>query len=79
MKSGESHPKARQYLEQLAASGRYSFTSTEAQAALGVSAKAAVLALNRLAKQGLPACRAIHPGADEAPRSALLRLPAVGR
>jgi predicted transcriptional regulator of viral defense system len=55
MKSGGSHPKARQYLEQLAASGRYSFTSKEAQTALGVSAKAAVLALNRLAKHGLVA------------------------
>jgi predicted transcriptional regulator of viral defense system len=53
MKSGESHPRARQYLEKLATAGRYSFTSREAEAALGVSAKAAILALNRLAKQGL--------------------------
>src|SRR5437867_3152488 len=53
MKSDRPHPKARQYLEQLTAAGRYSFTSREAEATLGVSAKAAILALNRLAKQAL--------------------------
>lgn len=52
MKSGRP-PKARQYIEQLATAGRYSFTKREAQAALGVSGVAAVLALNRLAKHGL--------------------------
>ncbi|MCX6545920.1 MAG: type IV toxin-antitoxin system AbiEi family antitoxin [Acidobacteria bacterium] len=52
MKSGK-RPKARQYLEQLATAGRYSFTGREARAALGVSTSAALLALNRLARQGL--------------------------
>jgi predicted transcriptional regulator of viral defense system len=53
MKSGFGRPpKARQYIEQLATAGRYSFTRHEAQAALAVSGSAAGLALNRLAKQG---------------------------
>src|SRR4029079_2133605 len=51
MKSAAAPLSARQYIEQLAASGRYSFSSREAQKALGVSADAAKLALNRLAKQ----------------------------
>lgn len=55
MKSAIEHPKARQYLESLASTGRYSFSSAEAQSALGVSANATKLALNRLAKQGLVA------------------------
>jgi predicted transcriptional regulator of viral defense system len=42
---------AREYISGLAASGRYHFASREAQKALGVSAAAAKLALNRLAKQ----------------------------
>jgi predicted transcriptional regulator of viral defense system len=42
----------REYVSRLAARGRYSFTSKEARAALGVSADAAKLALNRLSKQG---------------------------
>ena len=45
------HPSAREYVSNLAASGRYDFASREAQSALGVSAPAAKLALNRLAKQ----------------------------
>lgn len=53
MISGDRHPKARQYIEDLAASGRYSFTSREAQPSLRVSADASKLALNRLSKQGL--------------------------
>lgn len=53
MKSGKRHLKARQYIENLASSGRHTFTSREAQSSLGVSADAAKLALNRLAKQGL--------------------------
>ena len=44
--------RARQFLEQLAASGRYHFSSIEAQAALAVSPVAARAALNRLARQG---------------------------
>ena len=53
MKSEAAQPKARQYLEELASQGRHSFTSAEAKTAHGVSAHAAFLALNRLAKQGL--------------------------
>lgn len=52
MKSDSSALSARDYLASLAAAGRYDFTSREAQTALGVSAAAAKLALNRLAKQG---------------------------
>lgn len=44
---------AREYLGDLAAGGRYHFASGEVQSALGVSADAAKLALNRLAKQKL--------------------------
>lgn len=53
MISGASHSNARNYLASLAASGRYHFVSREAWSALGVSADAAKLALNRLAKQDL--------------------------
>lgn len=51
MKS-ESPLNIRDYVSGLAARGRYSFTSEDARAALGVSADAVKLALNRLAKQG---------------------------
>lgn len=51
MKSEFRH--TRDYLSALAASGRHHFTSREAREALGVSADAAKLALNRLAKQEL--------------------------
>ena len=53
MNSESKHSNARGYINGLAASGLYYFTSREAQAALGVSAAAAKLALNRLAKQKL--------------------------
>jgi predicted transcriptional regulator of viral defense system len=53
VKSESNHLNAKGYISGLAASGRYHFTSREAQAALGVSAAAAKLALNRLAKQKL--------------------------
>ena len=53
MNSESSRPTARRYVSGLAASGRYHFASREAQAALGVSAAATKLALNRLAKQKL--------------------------
>ena len=46
---------ARGYVSDLAANGRYHFTSREAKAALGVSAAAAKLALIRLTKQKLVA------------------------
>jgi predicted transcriptional regulator of viral defense system len=51
MKSDSARPRARRYVETVAASGRYTFTSREAQASLGVSPDAAKLALSRLAKQ----------------------------
>lgn len=53
MNSESNHPSAREYVSGLAASGRYDFASREVQAALGVSAAAAKLSLNRLAKQQL--------------------------
>ena len=55
MNSESSRPSARRYVSGLAASGQYHFTSREAHAALGVSAAAAKLALNRLARQKLVA------------------------
>ncbi|MEX0735310.1 MAG: type IV toxin-antitoxin system AbiEi family antitoxin [Steroidobacteraceae bacterium] len=51
MKPDPGRHKARQYVENLAARGRYHFTAPEAQSALGSSA--AKFALSRLAKQGL--------------------------
>lgn len=42
---------AKDYIDELAATGRYHFTSSDARKALGVSADAAKLALNRLARQ----------------------------
>ncbi len=50
MKAKRLH--ARSYIRDLAASGRYSFTSNEARAALGVSAAASKLALHRLFREG---------------------------
>jgi len=48
----ESYPtNARAYVASLAAGGHYHFDSSEAQSALGISADAAKLALNRMAKQ----------------------------
>jgi len=44
-------PHAKDYVTDLAAGGRYYFASKDAKTALGVSADAAKLALNRLAKQ----------------------------
>lgn len=52
MKSRSDHLIARDYIEQLAASGRHSFTSAEARDALDVSANAANKALKRLKDQG---------------------------
>ena len=51
MKSEKSHPNVRKYVASLAARGRYHFVSRDVQSSLGVSADAAKLALNRLAKQ----------------------------
>jgi predicted transcriptional regulator of viral defense system len=53
VKSESGHTNAREYVSSLAASGRYDFASREVQSALGVSAAAAKLALNRLTKQKL--------------------------
>lgn len=48
-------PRARSLITSLAAAGQYHFTTDEIRVSLGVSAAAAKLALNRLAKQGLVA------------------------
>jgi predicted transcriptional regulator of viral defense system len=45
-------PYARSYIKDLAASGRYSFSSSDARAALGVSADAARVSLHRLIREG---------------------------
>ncbi len=47
------HGTARQYVEGMARSGRYFFSSADAREALGVSAEAAKVALHRLSQQGL--------------------------
>lgn len=52
VKSRHGHLIARDYVEQLAARGRYHFTSRQAREALQVSANAANKALKRLAVQG---------------------------
>lgn len=51
MKSTSARPTARQYLDELAAGGRYSFSSAEARLALGSTA--AKFALQRLAQKGV--------------------------
>ena len=51
MKSEPPQLHARDYIASLAAAGHYHFTSGDAHEALGVSADAAKLALNRLARQ----------------------------
>jgi hypothetical protein len=66
MKSDNPRRSARQYIEQLAATGRYRFNSREAQRTLGVSADAAKLALNRLAKRTLIAARSARRCLDAA-------------
>ena len=52
MKNTLQQPNIRSFVSNLAVGGRYSFASSEAQSALGVSPAAAKLALNRMAKQG---------------------------
>ena len=53
MKPSVRRLHARDYIAALASAGRYHFASSEAREALGVSADAAKLALNRLARQKL--------------------------
>lgn len=53
MKRESDHPHAREYISGLAARGRYDLAPREVQSALGVSAPAVKLALNRLARQKL--------------------------
>jgi predicted transcriptional regulator of viral defense system len=53
MESGGSPLKARQYLDNLASSSRYTFTTADARAALGLSSSALKVALNRLARRNL--------------------------
>jgi predicted transcriptional regulator of viral defense system len=55
MKTESIRANAREYVASLAARGIYNFDSREARSCLGVSADAAKLALNRLAKQGVVA------------------------
>ena len=55
MTYGHRRQNAREYIAGLAAAGRYHFVSGEARSALGISAAAAKLALNRLTKQALVA------------------------
>lgn len=51
METESRHLNAKEYVVSLAARGRYHFVSQEVQSALDVSAAAAKLSLNRLAKQ----------------------------
>ena len=53
MKVKSDHLNGRKYVESLARSGQYLFSSADARKALGVSAPATRVALNRLAQQGL--------------------------
>lgn len=53
VKSKKEQLAAKEYVDQLASSGRYHFNSHEACTALKVSADATKLALNRLSRQGL--------------------------
>ena len=55
MKARPSQLHAKDYISSLAASGRYHFLSSDARLALGVSADATKLALNRLARQNMVA------------------------
>jgi predicted transcriptional regulator of viral defense system len=55
MKPEQHRLKARQYLDGLAAAGRYHFLAKEAHRALGVSAGAVKATLSRLAKRGVVA------------------------
>jgi predicted transcriptional regulator of viral defense system len=52
MKSAGPPPRARQFIEGLAARGQYLFDSVEAKTALGISIPAVNAALSRLANQG---------------------------
>ena len=53
MKSKLRQLRARDYINDLAASGHYHFLSSDAREALGVSAEATKLALNRLGRQNM--------------------------
>ena len=53
MKSESEPIFARDYIDRLAAAGRYHFASADARQALDVSPEAARLALNKLSRQGL--------------------------
>ncbi len=55
MKTNQERIRAKDYIADLAAAGRYHFCSGEVREALGVSADAAKLALNRLVRQHLVA------------------------
>ena len=53
MKPEQPRLKARQYVEDLAATGRYHFLAKEAQKSLGISAAAMKVTLSRLAKRAV--------------------------
>jgi len=53
VKSSSKPHVARKFLDQLVSHGRYHFTSREVRSALGVSANASRLAINRLRRQGM--------------------------
>jgi predicted transcriptional regulator of viral defense system len=53
VKKEKSHLTVREYAADLAATGHYSFFSSDARTALGTSLSATLLALARLAKQGM--------------------------
>ena len=53
MTSGGGPPKAREYLDDLVSASRYTFTTADARAALGLSPAALKVALNRLARRKL--------------------------
>ena len=53
MIDSKGQPSAKDFVEQLAARGRYQFSSADARGALGVSAAASKMALGRLARQNL--------------------------
>lgn len=53
MKKESGHPKAREFLDSLAASGRLTFSSADALKVLGTSQAAAEMALSRMRRQKL--------------------------
>lgn len=78
MKPERPRPKARQYIEDLAAAGRYHFVAKEAHKALGLSAGAVKVTLSRLAKRGVIASPARGFYVIVSARIPLSRVPSRG-